>query len=252
MTKSTPPEAPLGPEVLLIEIDPSLIEEALASVDRAMRHAHPAAAVAVDDGADGEDIDFAFDPPATSGETDERRRLQFRVSEQQEAVRRLERELAKAAEARDHLDKQGRDLRKAHSDLSVDFERYRVRTRKDLEEAERRGEDRALRPMIEVFDNVERAWMHAVSDPAQILGGLQMIVEQFKRLLKNLGFERVDADRGAAFDPAVHEAVLHVREDTLPPDSVVDEVQAGFRLRGRLFRPARVTVSAPPPDPTPG
>ena len=41
--------------------------------------------------------------------------------------------------------------------------------------------------------------------------------------------------------------MLRVRQDGLPPNVVVDEVQAGFRLRGRLFRPARVTVSAPPP-----
>jgi len=255
MSKSMPPDAPQGPEDLLIEIDPALIEEALASVDRAMRHSAAAAAREPAPLADDEEdinVDLALDtPPAPTGE-DDRRRLQFRVSEQQEALRRLEAELAKAAAARDQFDKQARDLRKAHGDLSLDFERFRTRTKKDLEEAERRGEDRALRPIVEVFDNVERAWMHAVSDPAQILGGLQMIVEQFKRLLKNLGFERVEADRGASFDPTVHEAVLHVREDSLPPDAVVDEVQAGFRLRGRLFRPARVTVSAPPPEAPPG
>ena len=115
------------------------------------------------------------------------------------------------------------------------------------EGAERRGEERSLRPIVDVFENVERAWLHAVSDPAQILGGLQMIVEQFKRLLTRLGFERIEADRGVLFDPACHEAVLHVRTDDALPGTVVDEVQPGFRLRGRLFRPARVTVSAPPP-----
>ncbi len=178
---------------------------------------------------------------------DERRRLQFRLREQQEAIRRFERDLARGVEARVALERQVRELRQSHSDLAVDYERFRARARKDVEEAERRGEDRALRPIVDVYDNVERAWLHAVSDPAQILGGLQMIVEQFKRLLARLGFERIEVDRGTRFDPTLHEAVLHVRDANAPPGTIVDEVHAGFRLRGRLFRPARVTVSAPPP-----
>ncbi|MDP2312450.1 MAG: nucleotide exchange factor GrpE [Pseudomonadota bacterium] len=247
MSKSTPPGPPLAPEDLLIDIDPSLIEEALASVDRKGRAAKdaPGPDVVVV----GE-IDVAIDAPAPAASAapdDERRRLQYRVREQQETIRRLERELARATEGRDSLDRQVRDVRKAHSELSMDFDRFRQRARKDLEEAERRGEDRAMRPLVDVFDNVERAWLHAVSDPAQILGGLQMIVEQFKRLLARLGFERVEADRGMLFDPSLHEAVLHVHAEDLLPGSIVDEVQAGFRLRGRLFRPARVTVAAPPP-----
>lgn len=250
MSKTSEP--PRAPEDLLIEIDPSLIEEALAAVDRRLHHGGDEAAKPASPPPQGEiELDLSMDapaaPPRPAPPDEEKRRLQVRLQDQAEQIRKLERELARVTEARDTLEKQARDLRKAHSDVYADFDRFRKRTRKDLDEAERRGEDRALRPLVDVFDNVERAWLHAVSDPAQILGGLQMIVEQFKRLLLRLGFERVDADRGTLFDPAQHEAVLHVRSDGAPPGTVVDEVQAGFRLRGRLFRPARVTVSAPPP-----
>ncbi|MFN7143992.1 MAG: nucleotide exchange factor GrpE [Myxococcota bacterium] len=251
MSKTSEP--PRAPEDLLIEIDPSLIEEALAAVDRRLQHggdeaAKPASAPQ----RDGIELELSLEAPAAaparpSPPDEEKRRLQVRLQDQAEQIRRLERELARVTETRDTFEKQARDLRKAHSDVYADFERFRQRTRKDLEEAERRGEDRVMRPLVDVYDNVERAWLHAVSDPAQILGGLQMIVEQFKRLLLRLGFERVDAERGTLFDPAQHEAVLHVRSDGALPGTVVDEVQAGFRLRGRLFRPARVTVSAPPP-----
>jgi molecular chaperone GrpE len=240
-----------------IEIDPSLIEEALASVAR-----HSTKSDAPSTGDVAVDVELELDvpmaespvPPAEPVEQaaraeieryeDERRRLHFRVSEQGERVRRLEADLARVTESRDGLERQLRDLRKGHSELSADFDRYRIRARKDAEEAERRGEDRSLRPIIDVYDNVERAWLHAVSDPSQILGGLQIIVEQFKRLLVRLGFERIDADRGTLFDPAWHEAVLHVPSDELLPGVIVDEVHAGFKLRGRLFRAARVTVSA--------
>ncbi len=248
MSKSSvPPRSRPAPEDLLIEIDPSLIEEALAAVDRHRTGApddeEPETAA---EGGDVVELDLE-PPPRAPAADEEKRRLQFRVQEQADQLRKLERELARVTEARDDLDRQLRDARKAHGDLATDFERFRARARKDVDEAERRGEDRALRPLLDVFDNVERAWLHAVSDPAQILGGLQMIVEQFKRLLVRVGFERVDADRGVLFDPACHEAVMHVRTDDALPGTVVDEVQPGFRLRGRLFRPARVTVSAPPP-----
>ncbi|MDP2310365.1 MAG: nucleotide exchange factor GrpE [Pseudomonadota bacterium] len=255
MSKSTPPEPPSAPGDLLIEIDPSLIEEALAAVER-RAPSIPAEARIAPEPADGvlgdgveAEIDLALEPtPAPERADDERRRLQFRLREQQETIRRLERELGRAVESRDAFDRQAREVRKVHSDLAADFDRFRARARKDLEEAERRGEDRVLRPVVDVFDNVERAWLHAVSDPAQLLGGLQMIVEQFKRLLIRLGFERVEAERGMLFDPTQHEAVLHVLDDDVLPGTIVDEVHAGFRLRGRLFRPSRVTVCAPVAD----
>lgn len=243
MSKSSAPPRPAPRDIVIdIDIDPDLIEEALASVERSARGATPDDRSQLDD---AEGIELSVDDPPPAEEA--RPRVQPRPDERSADVRRLERELARAIEARDALDRQVRDLRKAHGDLSTDFERYRTRSRKDVEEAERRGEERTLRPLIEVYDNVERAWLHAVSDPAQILGGLQIIVEQFKRLLLRLGFERVEADRGMLFDPAQHEAVMHVANDDLLPGTIVDEIHAGFRVRGRLFRPARVTVSAPPP-----
>lgn len=222
MSKMTPSGPPQGPEALLIDIDPGLIEEALAAVERASR-APAEPRVSSEDSLGG-------------GEP------------QQEHLHRLQRDLERALESRDTFDRQVQDLRQAHSELALDFERFRARTRKDLEEAEWRGENRVLRPVIDVYDNVERAWLHALAEPSQVLAGLQMIVEQFKRLLSRLAFERVKAARGMVFDPTVHEAVLQVHDEVVAPGAIVAEVHAGFWLRGRLFRPARVTVSAPPSD----
>jgi molecular chaperone GrpE len=239
---SAPPRAPTPEDELSIDIDPSLIEAALAAVDRRLGHAADTASPA--------EIELEVEPqPRPAPVVDEeKRRLHVRVQEQAEQIRKLEREVARMTEARDGLDKQARDLRKSLGELEAEFERYRARARKDAEEAERRGEERSLRPLVEVFDNVERARQHAMSDPAHIVSGLQMIMDQFRRLLTRVGFERVAAERGIPFDPACHEAMLHVPSADAAPGSVLDEVQAGFRLRGRLFRPARVTVAAPPPE----
>lgn len=230
-----------------VDIDPDLIAEALAAVDR--RRPGPAPEPAPAEEPIEVEMDLAVEPPrsvASQGDLEELARARVRLEAQAAEVRQLQRELARVREARDLLERQARELRKAHTDLTADFEKYRTRSKRDVEDAERRGEDRVLRPVVDVFDNVERAWLHAVSDPAQLLPGLQMIVEQFNRLLARVGFERIESERGMLFDPACHEAVLHVPDTDLLPGTIVDEVHAGFRFRGRLFRPARVTVAAPP------
>ncbi len=261
MNRSSPPTqaAPTSDTGgFAIEIDPSLIDLALASVERATsrRSAKPAATLEEDAGVDlSLDISLEDGEPASPSAAtvppadDERIRLQVRVREQQATIQRLERDLARAAESRDAADKAGREARAAFQQQTADFDKYRARARKDVEEAERNGEDKVLRPVAEIYDNVDRAWTHAAKDPTQLLPGLQMIVDQFKRLLTRVGLERIPAERGTAFNPEIHEAVLHVPDDLVAPGTVVHEVHAGFRLRGRLFRPARVTVSAPPPGP---
>ena len=153
------------------------------------------------------------------------------------------RELERISELQASTDGQLREAREATRALSADFERYRGHSRKDNDEAERRGEDRALRALVEIFDNVERARLHEAVEAGPVAAGLQIIVDQFRRQLLRLGLERIGAERGAAFDPEVHEAVAHVEDDEVPEGTVVDEVTPGFRLRGRLFRPARVTIA---------
>lgn len=238
----------LGPDSFSVDIDPDLIAEALASVDR-RRGTHPPAETPAAVAEPDIELDLSVEPPrtaASSAELEELTRSRVRLEQQAIELKQLQREVVRLREARDLLDRQGRELRKAHADLNAEFERYRGRAKRDVEDAERRGEDKVLRPVIDVFDNVERAWLHAVSDPAQLLPGLQMIVEQFNRLLGRLGFERIDSERGTLFDPTCHEAVLHVADTDTLPGTIVDEVHAGFRFRGRLFRPSRVTVAAPP------
>ena len=237
-----------------IEIDPSLIAEALAAVEGTDVLLDASSPTFSDD---EEEEEFEFAPPPDLAELppddpeDERRLQVVRSAELEAALDRAEKELARVLEMRDSLDGQLRDVRKQHVEATADFERFRQRARKDNEEAERRGEERALRAMLEIFDNVERARVAGAdqgdsSDPAPILAGLQMIVDQFRRQLQRVGFERIAVERGAAFDPEIHEAVAHVAEFDVPEGRVVEEIAAGFRLRGRLFRPARVTVAAPP------
>jgi molecular chaperone GrpE len=240
MSKPPPPDTPASPGALEIAIDPSLIEAAVAAVE--LRAAAPKA----DAHAPLDEIEVEVAPAAPRATTsvEDQWMALLAVGELNERIEALEGELAGARGEAQKLEAQLQETRRHASNAVADFERYRGRARKDNEESERRGEDRALRAMLEIFDNVERARLYDVDDPQQILSGLRMIVEQFRRQLLRVGMERIAITRGAPFDPEVHEAVAHVEDPEAPEGSVLEEVTAGFRLRGRLFRPARVTVAS--------
>ena len=179
---------------------------------------------------------------------DEQRRLwQHRAREAGERIRRLEAELSAANESREQIDQMYRELRQAGQQLHQDMELSRVRARKDRDEAERMGEERVLRGLLDIVENVERGVAHAGEDPERVLSGLNMVAEQFRALLKRVGIDRVEAATGTTFDPSEHEAVLHMPTTEIAAGCVVHEVAAGFKLRGRLVRPARVVVASPPP-----
>lgn len=256
-------------ESLEINIDPSLLEEALASVDRISQSRTAAESVDVEvstgNSEEGGEIELELStatlsagvesvpeaapvvraPPAPTPGDDERRRLTLRVAAQLEAIRRLEESLARVTEIRDGLDTQVRELRKANRQHEADAAVAFQRSRRDRDEAERLAEERAIRGILDIVDNVERALVHADSaDPARILSGLQMIAEQFRGALRKLNVERVVSSVGTPFDPAVHEAVLHLPTADVTEGGIVSEVAVGFILRGRLVRPSRVVVAS--------
>jgi len=243
MPPKRPREPAPEPDGLAIDIDPELLEAAVAAVDRRLRHREDDTDVEVE-------VDLASAPPQPASPVrdarpDEQALLRVRLREAEERTRGLERELLELTRRHDESESQLREVRKAAREAQSDFDRVRGRSAKDREEAERIAEERLLRQILDTSDNLERAWQHAMSDPSSLLGGLQMIVEQFRGVLRRLGVERIDATTGVSFDPEIHEAVMYVTSARVEPGAVVDEVAPGYRLRGRLFRPARVTVASP-------
>jgi molecular chaperone GrpE len=217
---------------LSIDIDDDVIAAALAAVER--RSTGDAAAPT-----------SASAPVEAEAEglREELARVRARLDEAAFGVRRTEQRAGVAESRAAAAESALADLRAAHDTLTGDFERSRARARRDAEEAERKAEDRVLQAVLELADNLARAVAHAEADPASVLDGLRMMDAQTRRSLGRLGLERVEASRGTPFDPSVHEAVASLRCADVPEGAVIDELSAGYRLRGRLVRPARVTVA---------
>jgi len=129
---------------------------------------------------------------------------------------------------------------------AADFDNFRKRTRRELDEARRGGREDLLKELLPVFDNLERAIQSAqkATDVKAVSDGLTMILKQFDGTLGRAGIARVPTV-GAMFDPTMHEAIQQVETDEHPAGTVVAEVQPGYREGERLVRAAMVVVAKP-------
>jgi molecular chaperone GrpE len=132
---------------------------------------------------------------------------------------------------------------------AADFDNFRKRTRRELEEARRSGREDLLRVMLPVFDNLGRAIQSAgrSTDTKAMADGLALVERQFVEALGREGITKVPTI-GHAFDPGVHEAIQQVETDEHPAGTVIAEVQPGYMQGERLMRAAMVVVARPKPD----
>jgi molecular chaperone GrpE len=141
--------------------------------------------------------------------------------------------LAEVAKLRDQL------LRTA-----ADFDNYRKRTRREVDDAQKRGKETTVKDLLPVFDNFERAITHAEStgEAKSVAEGLRIVLKQFLDTLEKMGIQRISAV-GQPFDPSIHEAIQHMESADHPAGVVLYDVQPGYRMGDHLVRAAMVVVS---------
>ena len=129
--------------------------------------------------------------------------------------------------------------------LAADFENYKKRSRRESEDARQFANEKLLRDLLPLVDNLARALEHAnAEDP--IVQGIQMVSTQFTDILGQYGVERVSGV-GSAFNPTHHEAMGRVPTADAQPDTIVQEYEAGYTLHGRLLRPSKVVIAMEAP-----
>lgn len=130
----------------------------------------------------------------------------------------------------------------------ADLENARKRHQRDREEATRYANDRLLKEMIPVLDNLERAVEHAGQsqhDNQGLLDGVNMTINQFRKTLEDFGVKTINAI-GTVFDPNLHQAIGQVESAEQAPNTVAAELQKGYLLHDRLLRPSLVMVAKAP------
>ena len=126
--------------------------------------------------------------------------------------------------------------------VRAEAENFRKRMQREKDEFARFAREGFIRDLLPVKDSLERALIHAGDDPTAIVDGIKLTLEQFDSIFKAMGVECVEC-LGSPFDPAFHEAMTQVESDEHEPNTVVNELQRGYQLHGRLLRPAMVTVA---------
>jgi molecular chaperone GrpE len=128
---------------------------------------------------------------------------------------------------------------------AADFENFKRRASQERADSVRYSSEEAARALLPILDDLRRAVEHAPDGgTGDVLGGLQLVVREFESALERLGITPVPAV-GEAFDPALHEAIGGEESDDVVRDTVVAEIQPGYRLHDRLIRPALVRVAHP-------
>jgi molecular chaperone GrpE len=128
--------------------------------------------------------------------------------------------------------------------LQAEIENFRKRQQRLAEERVATDRERLLRAFLGVADDLERALAADGVDAEGLRQGVDLTYQTLMRILDQEGAEPIAA-RGQPFDPARHEAVATVpnQDAGAEADTVVEVVQAGYRLGDRLLRPARVIVA---------
>jgi molecular chaperone GrpE len=127
----------------------------------------------------------------------------------------------------------------------ADFENYRKRIERERQDDRRFGVRSLIEDLLPLLDAFARA-LKAHDDPAyeEYRKGLELIYRQLWETLARTGLERIQAE-GKPFDPHYHQAIERVESAEHPEGTVVDVLQDGFLLHGRVIRPSMVRVSHP-------
>ena len=125
--------------------------------------------------------------------------------------------------------------------LAAEYDNYRKRTAKEKESLYGSAKADTVKPFLDVYDNLLRgAAQYAEGDPNRT--GLEMICKQFVDVLAKLGVTEIDA-LGKPFDPALHNAVMHVEDEEIEESTVVEVFQKGFIMGDKVLRFSMVKVA---------
>ena len=147
----------------------------------------------------------------------------------------LEEELArKEKESTDNYDKYLRAV--------ADLDNYKKRAIREKVDIIKYGKEEVIKDILPFVDSLDRALAHADSADIQAFKeGIKLIQEQLLSCLKKHGVEKIDSV-GLDFDPNFHEAMMQVESEEHDENKVVNEVQKGYLLNGRLLRPSKVCI----------
>lgn len=130
-----------------------------------------------------------------------------------------------------------------HLRLMADYQNFKKRTEKEKADIYAYANEKIVRELLEVTDNFERAMDHTTeSSDKTLVNGMSAIFKQLKGVLEKNGIAEIQAN-GQEFDPCYHHAVSTENTEEFKSGHVVETLQKGYMLKGKVIRPAMVKVA---------
>ena len=127
----------------------------------------------------------------------------------------------------------------------AEFQNFTKRKETEVSEMKKYASEGIIVKLLDNIDNLERA-ENASAETKNfdaLVEGVNMILRNLKYMLSEEGVEEVEADEGVQFNPYEHQAMMTEEKDDLDNDVIVQVFQKGYKLKGRVIRPAMVTVN---------
>ncbi len=124
----------------------------------------------------------------------------------------------------------------------AEYDNYRKRSIRERESIYPEAKADAVASFLPVMDNLERA-LGIETERNSFYEGVELVKKQLDEVFAKLGVEAIEASAGTAFDPQFHNAVMHVEDESLEENVIVEEFQKGYRIGERIIRHSMVKVA---------
>ena len=123
--------------------------------------------------------------------------------------------------------------------LQAEYANYRKRVERDRAVAHESAVGAVLTELLAILDDVDRAEQHG-----ELSGGFKAVADQLNSITSRIGLEKYGTE-GEAFDPQIHEALMHEESADVEVPTASKILQSGYKYKERILRPARVSVTDP-------
>ena len=150
-------------------------------------------------------------------------------------------EAAPEAPKPDPWEEKYKALYDSHLRLAAEYDNFRKRSRKEQDQSYTNGKSDAILKLLPIYDNLERALNQPTQDAAY-KKGVELTMAELVKILTGLGVE-IFGNPGDSFDPQLHNAVMHLEDEALGQNEIVQVFQKGFKLGDKIVRFAMVQVA---------
>lgn len=159
-------------------------------------------------------------------------------------VKSLEKELSELSSQVEKFQQENQDLLDKLQRVGADYANFQKRSAKQISEAISYEKEKIVKSLLPAMDNFEHTLSHSESaeDVEAVVKGVKIIYDQMLDILKMHDVEQINA-LGEKFDPALHQAMMQKKDEEKEEGVVLEEFQKGYKLNGRVIRPAKVVVN---------